>query len=561
MVVWKHIRDESFLVPLLCVLLLTLILVSPVGDFPLNDDWIFAQTVQDILETGRYDGHPASAPLFLVQAYYGALLCKIFGFSFTVLRFSSMGALLVAAWATSRSASALGGSRGASLLAGVVIIANPLALNLGYTFMTDVPFMALAYTSMYFFIRAIQSGKSEILLAASGFAALSYFVRQFGLLIPVAFVASTAIMILRSKPSWNWKHAGALVAPWAIAALIIALLPESARGMSPGIDLNRMGSTLFGKLNNGIHHALVQLCYIAVFLLPLLLISLRKSIPSTIRGKLLLSGLIIWLGCQLITSKFLHMPFLPNMLYDLGVGPITLRGIVIDGILATPIRLDGIWWLITAVGFFGSLVILKSFMSDGLVPALSTESESENRTHEIRLFLFMLAAAFISVQFFPGLAILYDRYTVMALGPVAVFMTSVANDNASANTKRVAWSIALCMYLFSVIALQDYMAWNRARWQATDRIQSEFNVGPEDIDGGYEFNGWHTSQVFLENSKSPYQVNYGPKGGWVIRDTYAVSFHPRENFEQIGAVQYYSWLGFEEREILILKRTTDDEIR
>ena len=36
----------------------TVLLVWPVGNFPLNDDWAFAKTVKHLLETGTYSPSP-----------------------------------------------------------------------------------------------------------------------------------------------------------------------------------------------------------------------------------------------------------------------------------------------------------------------------------------------------------------------------------------------------------------------------------------------------------------------------------------------------------------------
>ena len=85
-------------------LLLTVLLVPPAGDFPLNDDWIYAQAVQGILEDGHFSGHPYSTALLGVQAYWGALFCAVFGFCFVVLRCSTLLLWLAVGWWWARCA-------------------------------------------------------------------------------------------------------------------------------------------------------------------------------------------------------------------------------------------------------------------------------------------------------------------------------------------------------------------------------------------------------------------------------------------------------------------------
>ena len=111
---------------------------------------------RDILETGIYSGHPYSDALFVLQAYWGALFCKLFGFSFTVLRISTLitppdycvggGAL---------SARAAGINRNKSLLLATVFHCQPrhtqsrLHLHDRHTLPSPSPISPL-----YFFIRA-----------------------------------------------------------------------------------------------------------------------------------------------------------------------------------------------------------------------------------------------------------------------------------------------------------------------------------------------------------------------------------------------------------------------
>ena len=50
-------------------------LVDSIGDFPLNDDWVYALGVKSILQTGRFElpGLVPSGPNVFAQAYWGAL--------------------------------------------------------------------------------------------------------------------------------------------------------------------------------------------------------------------------------------------------------------------------------------------------------------------------------------------------------------------------------------------------------------------------------------------------------------------------------------------------------
>ena len=69
---------------------IAVILVNPIGDFPLNDDWAYAQSVKSFLETGKFELPGWAVANLLPQVLWGALFCLPFGFSFTALRFSTL---------------------------------------------------------------------------------------------------------------------------------------------------------------------------------------------------------------------------------------------------------------------------------------------------------------------------------------------------------------------------------------------------------------------------------------------------------------------------------------
>src|SRR5688500_5115162 len=71
------------------------LITDPRGEFPLNDDWMYARSVLSLVEKGRYVLCDFQAVTALLQILWGALFAKIFGFSMTILRVS----VLVLGWA------------------------------------------------------------------------------------------------------------------------------------------------------------------------------------------------------------------------------------------------------------------------------------------------------------------------------------------------------------------------------------------------------------------------------------------------------------------------------
>ncbi|MFP6584126.1 MAG: glycosyltransferase family 39 protein [Candidatus Hydrogenedentota bacterium] len=556
---WLYIRDESLAIPLALLILLTMLLVSPVGDFPLNDDWIFAQSVQAILETGSYDGHPYADPLFMMHAMWGAVISKLFGFSFTVLRLFTLVSLFIASWSAALSARLLGANRGVQLLLGVVVTANPIVLNLSYTFMTDIPFLALAHASLYWFLRAHRSEATFPLFIACWFAAFAYLIRQFGILLPIAYIVSIGLSSYRCGIQIRISRVIAFLVPWVFVGSLVVALPESARGLSPTFDLNVLG---YGWLSRGVtllRYFFFILCYVGVFILPVLFALPRETtLVQAIRERVtrkrwIVSVLLaIWL---LYGMPGYQLPLIGNILYDLGVGPLTLRGILVDDHLANPISIGNLWWVLLAPGLLVAIFLLVTLNIQIVLGAFVSDAPQCKNERDPRPFLTLLCCAYITVLIFPGMSVLYDRYFIMPLLPMALLVLCVTKNPQAT---RLAWATVAALYCFSVVGIQDYMAWNRARWDAWTVLEEQYDATPETTDGGYEFLGWYTSAQFVTETTTPQTRSYGPRGGWLVDDQYAISFLRRDNFTILEHVPYFSWLGFEERSILILERNSKE---
>jgi 4-amino-4-deoxy-L-arabinose transferase-like glycosyltransferase len=175
-------------------------LVNPVGDFPLNDDWTYALAVKSILQTGRFAlPSPATTNIF-AQAYWGALFCLPFGFSFTALRFSTLtlgAAGILAFYLLLRE---IGGNRSAALLGSLTLAANPLYFGLAHTFMTDVPVLALMITALWLLVRGVQREERSSLAAGILLALFAILIRQFALLLLFSFGGA---YVMRRGATWQ----------------------------------------------------------------------------------------------------------------------------------------------------------------------------------------------------------------------------------------------------------------------------------------------------------------------------------------------------------------------
>ena len=563
----RRVARESLFIPLLLLALLTVLLVSPAGDFPLNDDWIYAQAVQGILEDGHFSGHPYSTALLVVQAYWGALFCSVFGFSFVVLRCSTLVLWLAGAWAAARCGKECGLSRGPALLAGVVVLANPLVINLSYTFMTDVPFLALSAFSGLFFLRALREPKWQWVALGSAIAAAAFFVRQFAVLVPAAYAVTVSVQWLRTRSKISWPYVGALAIPWVVAAVLLPMVPSAAGELGHTWDPDVLGKDMGARISGGIRFVLICAMYLCLFLFPIILAGVLRRRPQD--GLSAGARWSIFAGLFASALYIVHgeapgrMPFyvLYNMIYDFGVGPLTLRGLYQSGALWRPVQIGDWWWVPTLIGIGLACIVLRDLASRSVVMifgSIGVELEPDAQRARQELFLLIWGAFIVVALFNPWLPVRFDRYLIAAVVPVGVLLTCWMGT-----PRKGGWMLAgagcVLLYGFSVVCLQDYMAWNTARWTALERLATTHGVPDERIDGGYEFNGLRTSGGYIERDGASSFLKQGPIGWWIVDDAYAVSLIPREGYSEIGREGYFSWLGFRTGQVLMLRRDEDAE--
>src|SRR5262249_2147877 len=123
-------------------------------------------------------------------------------------------------------------------------------------------------------------------------------------------------------------------------------------------------------------------------------------------------------------------------------------------------------------------------------------------------FYLLCAAVYLLAIFIFGLI---DRYLVPSIpflvGAVAGMRGHVPQfiDARSKTARYVADGLLAGFSVFAIASTKDYLSWNRVRWNALNELMTAYHIGPQDIDGGFEFNA-----LYL------YDPNYqfDPRKGW-----------------------------------------------
>src|SRR5262249_19617559 len=138
----------------------------------------------------------------------------------------------------------------------------------------------------------------------------------------------------------------------------------------------------------------------------------------------------------------------------------------------------------------------------------------------------------------------FDRYLIVCL-PLLMMVASMVTDTLKEAKSRIGTisSATALLTLYggiTVAGTHDHLASNRVLWQALNSAIEQGKIAPDQIDGGFEFNGWYfgnrlatcnrrysdsTVQInadvldfkcLYENEKWKYKMSYVLEAGFVV---------------------------------------------
>lgn len=530
-------------------------LVNPVGDFPLNDDWSYGRAVKSVIEQGEFKPCGWTGTNLIAQVYWGALFCFPFGFSFTALRFSTLTLGLIGVLSTYGLLRLLNTHPKYSFLGALLVALNPIYFELSNTFMNDVPFFAFGALSLFFLFKGLKHDSKTDIVVGLLVAYISILCRQTGLALPLAFgfayIAKKGLKIKSSIIGFLPALLGfGLQFSYQKWLQITERLP---------VHFNNQLNTLYQEISKGLYNIisnyasilLFSIIYLGLFILPfLILLYVRKFKEFNLRTRIVIalaSLSFVLLIMKILISKQILMPFVRNILYDFGLGPVIMKN---TGIPRAP---NELWILITATGLIGGVILTQCIL---LILRKSFRDLKHNKTLNeswVEIFIISNVVAYFVPLGFLGLGHFgfYDRYLIFLL-PLLLMTVAVATNAVNkriAGYKLFSFSfIFILLYgLFSIGATHDYLSWNRARWGALNHLINHENITPKRIDGGFEFNAWYLydPNYMFESNKSWY---------WVDRDDYVVSFKSLPGYREIGSYPFRMWMPYRIANILVLKK-------
>ena len=548
--------------PLLIIPVVMLFLVSPQGDFPIVDDGVHMREVKTLLTEHRYAGDPPLVATLVAQALWGALFSSVLGLSYTTLRISTIALAYIGSWGMAKSARECGLPRSVAVLCGVALWCNPYYFIYSYSFMTEVPFTAVCTLSGLFYLRAFRNLRARDLVFGSIFALVAYFIRQHGILLIASAGFTLAFLFAATRDRIQLRQT-VVVAICSIAFFAIIIAWQLARPENPnqGTWVKRTEDLFtFYKLKMILHYCVIMLAFQGLYTLPFCMLRIWRlftdveewSIPHWLATFVLTSA-----GFVVLSFSLNPLRFGPDILHNLGC-PVFYSLPSALSATDSPVPLDAgapLRVVLAILSLFSASVLVCDVLAvlmPALLSVLRIRPKATYFPHTARVaFLTAWASAFV-LSFTPFVPHIYWRYTVQ-LAPPAILLAAL--PLLTRPTRRESFAAFLpyaCVFLVLVAFLQDYMGWNTARWKAVDVLTREMNISPRDINGGYEFNFMTTREEYAKLKLAGTPPEF--KGWFVFNDEYALGFEPRPGYIELERFPYFSYIGFTERAVLILKR-------
>lgn len=500
------------------------ILVDPRGDFPVLDDWAYVKTVQTLVAGGGLKFSDWSASNLISQVFWGAGLASLFGATPTVLRVSSLVAGLVAGFAIYRLFRLAKVSRSLALLGALASLFNPLFFILSFSFMTDIPYAAFQFVSMWLLASGIihRDRIRQGLGWLAGAAAL--LCRQLGVFIPVGFAAEAAL-----RRPFNLKRVLLALAPIVAFVALQGLYEHwlESTGRMPALYGRQINSIAGGILSEPVKTMveaakLPGYCfyYFGLFALPL-------TLPAVAVWRPMLSERFqAWVipGIAIISLVVCGLSFALDWNFPMWRDTMNKYNGLGSEDFAT--RMEP--WLM------GCFTLLASLGGVLLVAALAAVVVRWSRRAENQFDISIFSAA-VGLALLAPVAVIafrFDRYLIPIIPCVLLALSSLLSEFRPPRAALLAGAAAaLVMGLFSVAATHDYMAAKRVQWQVY--LQLAEKVGRDRIDGGWVLNG---------------AARFGTVGRiddlttWAGSADYLVASHQRPGYVILARYKVERWL-------------------
>lgn len=523
--------------------ILLAVLLSPSVEMFYTDDWAYAKPVKTLLETGDVHITDWSSMTLVTHIYWGALFCKILGFSMLSLRISILVMGLMGLIATLLLFKEFVEDYFFIMLGTLLLFFNPTYFMHSYTFMTDITYYALIMWACLYFVKYLKNEKNTSLITANIICIFAVLTRDVALFVPFAFSISLLL-----KNGFSRK---AIIA--CLVTITLALLTYfgyrwwlvNVHTLPASIDFSRnrmlkvFTQSFSWFLVVYLKNTFFSLVFLGIFFLPIVIISLLRLVKDlkeknrrifiyTIFTFSVIASVCLYLVPKLLpqtyqytfSAVFLYYFWFPDIHYPSLNSVYILPGYITNTLLVT--------------GIFSGLAILAMFLYKLFRIIIEWREKNILQRDYLSVFIYLN----ILFYFLPVLSQGFiSRYLLFILPLVMLAIFRAGKSEIKLNRTSFAFILLFIAALsyYTIASTHDLLSFSTARAKAIEYLTKEKKIPETKIDGGFEWNAWYF-----------YNYTYKPPGwrNWwyVIDDEYVVTWGEIPKFSLVGKVPYSRWL-------------------
>lgn len=517
------IREYKHLLLLLLAFIISELIVNPIGNFPLNDDWSYGKSAKFLYETGKVDIGDFPAMTLWTHLVWGLFFTKIFGFSFTVLRFSTLVSALIGMLFLNKLIGNITQNKTTALMACLALYFSPLYFSLSNTYMTDVSFITFMIICCFFAHDFFTRKKPLSFLLVFIFSTLLVLIRQFGIIVPLCFTVCCLVFLKEKK--WLYLVIAAVLNIGVFVTF--KSYEEYLRGiLEPGAAYKFSGDVSFTQrtfwdttLAYFKFRYVAVLMNILIYVCPFLAI-FGKSIFRDVKALTLILVSLLSVAAVYYVFKDTHFPT-GNVFANTNLGAETFFQTLHPGYrdlhehtyseTAESIAITVKYVFISYTVICCVLMLLR----------LIRQKRFPFFGNPMLLFLSGLFFSYAALLFIPES--FTDRYHLPLIA-LAIICLAYANCYYQVHYRFAVLPLLFFIYI-SIAGTKDYLELNRIRWEAYDFLKNRMKIDHSRINGGFEVSCWYEGKktvpyYFLDFRSYDYLIQYRKEEGFTVLREY-----------------------------------------
>jgi hypothetical protein len=464
------------------------------------DDWPYILSAQTLAATGHIVYNGWAAPILGWQLYLGAVFIKLFGFSLTTVRMSTLLVSMALAFLLQRSLVRSGLTERNATLGTLALVLSPLYFILSVTFMTDISGLFSVVLCFYGCLRALQASSTRASIAWLCFAvttnALCGTSRQIEWLGVLVMVPST-LWLFRTQRRVLLPGAAANLAGVAFVFACMHWFAHQPYTIPEHVIPYAFPvAETFWQLTHSLLYAPFLLFPIIVLFLP----ELRRSRPPVlyISVALILGYLFVALYPSHLRGHFPLQPIMNDWVNVHG----TFENAFIKG--TPPLFLPkSLQILLTFFSFGGLLGLIARMLRTSAPPSNSSHPALRAQISWRQLLILTVPFALANILIVIPRAATYgvtERYLLGILVACLPCLVRYYQDRVQPQLPFASILLITITAAFSITLTHNLFAFYRARVALVAELSAD-GVPPTAVDNGWEYNVW------VELQHAPYINN------------------------------------------------------